>query len=444
MTTLLTLAPKYLLRLTLGSASMLMAMMLPAQLRLPQPSAERSTATTTYYDTPAQATYYIWEMQTTVPYWRVVKQHTYTYSTTGKKTSEIVLSRTPTGGWQNYSQVFWEANAQDLDTNVRYYNPGGTGWVLAGRNEIHYDPYGNITINWNISNLQSGQFDTTGYKMDYVYYNTSLIDSAWMSGWMPGAGWRLQRLHANHYTVPTEWDEHAEYDLVQGNWQPSNRELDVTWYDFAQGLPSSKVVQGHTINGAFINDKRMTYQYFPNGNTDVHIENWNVNTWRLQQWQHRECDSWGQDTLYQEYWYSINSWTLTGANRMVHTYNTQGNTLQTIRQVWSQNTPVYTNYDRWDYLTTLPTSTVMAATMEVQAYPNPVTDVLHFTVGLPDDAPAEVALYDMQGRLRAQTRTVIQNADITMPIAQPLENGTYTYRLLTDKGNATGKVVVQR
>jgi hypothetical protein len=64
---------------------------------------------------------------------------------------------------------------------------------------------------------------------------------------------------------------------------------------------------------------------------------------------------------------------------------------------------------------------------------------------LKQNGPVEVALYDLQGRLRVKTMSpTTVGAEITMPISEILENGTYMYRIQTKEGTASGKVLVQR
>ena len=58
--------------------------------------------------------------------------------------------------------------------------------------------------------------------------------------------------------------------------------------------------------------------------------------------------------------------------------------------------------------------------------------------------PVQIALYDLKGTLRVLTQSgSVSGKEVTIPISDFLENGTYVYQIMTKAGRASGKVVVQ-
>ncbi len=399
--------------------------------------------TATHDDDPGHSFALIWLNRIR---WDSVWQTFYTYSATGELVEEIR---------EQYQGNQYSPASRKLFT----YDPAGNliesiyqvwdigAWKNAARSLWLRDIHGNDTLSWEFqwqSFAPGYAWDTTnGSRNRIVYTPTGQIAAREQSNWAPGvpSSYWYNASKAEYFFNPQDqWDTLVEWTASGPLWLPSSRIVQVVWADYGLGLKSSWKSQYYT-QGNWVNTSRTNCTY-AGWDSDCISETYNNGNWDSSYQVIKDYDL--QDHLVQTEMmsYSNGNWNLSNGELHLYTYDLSGRTMEQIDQSWDQ-TVGYINTFKFVYdYTATGLMELGNETLLVTAYPNPATAALHFKTDL--RGPVTITLTDLQGRTRVRAQAVATGQDITMPLSETLENGTYIYQWSSRQGVTSGKVVISR
>jgi Secretion system C-terminal sorting domain len=325
-------------------------------------------------------------------------------------------------------------------TNTDEFDWNGLAWDSTYRSSLSYDLYGNRVYYWTFA-WNNGWDTTFGYRSNFQYRNGSQVEIKVNEVWQSSlAGWNLQDSTIYHYNLANEWDTVSYYFHSIIGWTPEQRVVDITWHDFSNEL--SLTGRKQNFGSIWEDYERYRITYGPNES-----ETWVTDVYNAPNWDSARKEVYINDyhehqTAYEYYEWS-GGWLLNSSELNDYTYDGNGQTTLRIREYYDGSN--YVNERRFEYSNFFAgIASTQIPTLEVIAYPNPVADHLHFKLEGPQNGPVQIALYDMQGRLRAQTIAPYACEEVQIPISDLLADGIFVYRIQTKSGQATGKVVVQR
>ncbi len=422
----------------------LLSLNVPAQLAGPFPGTMRHTdnpravaKVTVHQDTPQLGTFFEW--RDSLSDWDTTGQAIYTYYNDGKLAEEI-----------NYMY----ANQSFLPVNRSVYTYDSMGltqewtmqtwggqWDNFSKVNYTYDPFGNTTDYVEYNWLASAWDTAVCTRNSYTYHNVSQIASVTRRIWQGASlGYRIQDSTDHHFDLSNRWDTTTFYYANANVLIPETRIVDYVWHDFSKQQPSSGRIEKFTTS--WVDDRRFTATYSQNDS-----ELWIYEKFVAPSWVNYGKESVTYDIedhpVAIEYYGWIGAWELEQGELNTYVYNGNGQTLSRVRELFDgylfrfDRKYVYSAFFTQATEATLPV-------VQVRAYPNPATESIQFQLALDKPIAVTVQLLDMQGTLRtAATFNRAQN-EITLPISDVLENGTYIYRITTATGQASGKIVVQR
>ncbi len=370
--------------------------------------------------------------------WDTISQTTLSYDGNGYLVEEVTSNYLGNAWIPSFRALYvHDVNGRYIDE--RYFDWNGASWDSTIRYVSAYDAVGRpnlfLIIQWN-----GTAWDTiNGTRSVYTYRNVDQVESRVKSRWQTlQSTWTLIDSTWYSYDAANEWDTVTTYSYAGPGWTVSNRTVGYTWYDFSKRLPYTGRYQ--TYGTGWTDYTRYRAIYGANDSQTFVYHTYNAPNW----------DSTGKEVFvydaqehlidYQYYdW--IGAWEQSDGQLNHYTYDGTGQTLELVREQFDgylyrfDRRFVYANFLVGIAIPTLPA-------IKVRAFPNPVADHLQFSVEQSKPGPVSIQLYDLQGRLRAET--LVQHADgvIDFPIPVQLPSGSYSYRLITREGSATGKVMV--
>jgi hypothetical protein len=390
-----------------------------------------------HMDTPLTCWEFAWTDSTSA--WDSTQQTTFTYTINGHVQEEII-SYYILGAFalSQRSVNTYTADGKLSDTWLFYRN--GNAWDSTIERHYRYDAFGNDTLfyerNWN-----GLWWETTAgeYKV-LTYRNVDQIETKVGSQWSFSQGIFVRNDSVVYtYNGNNAGASDTHYGWNGSAWDPSFRWLDYVWHDYSLQLPSAARKQ--VFNTAWEDQERFRATYWPFNSPVAIYESYIAPNWDTTFKVDIIYDAQGHERSSEFYVYQ-SGWQLALGELNAYTYNGNGQTVERIRQSFDGIT--YLNdrkyvYDAFFVGAASPTT----QSLDVQAFPNPATDRLQFRLRDVKPGQVQVQLYDLQGRLRAETRLAHAGEVIVFPISEQLENGCYHYRLTTKEGQATGKVIVQ-
>ena len=383
---------------------------------------------------------YAFDWDTLGSAWDSTARNTYTYLPNG----DLVE-----GYSEQYNGTFFEPYTRQrntysgLTTTSITEQWNGAAWQNISKFENSTDNFGNGTLSlyyfWNTT-----QWDTTfGNRSTYQYVLTDKVAQSTIEAWNQNTRqWDIAYLEQYSWPNTAGWDTVVYSSWNGSGWDLSERFVDVTWYDLQNFLPYT--ARNQVYNAPLWEDvERLTGTYGTYGSGDLLTEEWNGVSWDSIYRDVTTNDSHGHEISYEGYDWN-GSWMLSYRTMQQYTYDVQGHTTEVI--YLQDNNGTMENYYREVYPSFFTSAAVpQPIATSVTAYPNPCTDRLNFKVELKQNGPVQIALYDLQGRLRMETLTPAQvGKDISLSISEFLENGSYVYRIATKDAQGSGTVVVQR
>jgi hypothetical protein len=393
-----------------------------------------------HHDTPLQCLEFVWLDSTST--WDSLAQTTFTYSINGALETSI------RSNFDGSAFVLYERNqyAYYPDGSVKdkwYLYRNGNAWDSVAHDTYAYDAFGNTTVYLNYNYNGSNWDRVAGERKDLTYRNVDQIET--QVGWQwqfNGQTWL--RVDSIYYAFDGNnermSDTHFGYSGV--GWEPSFRWLDYSWYNFGKLLPSAGRKQIYSAP-TWVDVERFTATYSPfDSPTAIFEQSMAPGQWDTAYKIVQQFDAQDHEILSEIYLYN-GAFILYTGRQELYTYDGLGNTLERITR--DNNGIAYNNAQRYLYANFfLAAPKATQPLVEVIAYPNPVQADLHLRLQLRQAGPVLVQLYDLQGRLRAETLSPYKGGELTFPLSETLENGCYLYHVSTKEGVADGKVVVQR
>ncbi len=432
-----------------------------------QPVASGKAAGVTHHlEMPGLIQFFIWNAFASD--WDTSTQYNYNYRIDGKRLDQLELAYNNGNFVQLRHQVYAYDNAGNAIENLELaWN--GTSWENYKRTQLSYDTFGNTTMTgielWNGSSWDTFQLERTLYS--YAFGNH--IDTLTVQKYnLMTHSWRNFRMEVSAYNADSLEIEFSMAAWNGGNWQPQerllysyfpNRDLQTAqhfwfdgsgwdlwleqsytgWHNYEKGLYYACVVGSPNLQpGEFLFYERNYFPYESFHEVGYRQLYADITTnWMYK----RKNDSNGHRVLEEIYNYD-SGFTLGGGIHLFYTYDNQGQTTEIKREVWTNG--VF-EFDRRAIYGQFFTGIEAGQQLQgITAYPNPASEVLKFNMQLLPSEPVQIQLFDLEGRLRMESLQTSQGLkDIEVPLPSVLANGTYVYRLTTESGFASGKIIVQ-
>jgi hypothetical protein len=370
-------------------------------------------------------------------------------------TSQTLFSYALTGDLLVQTNSIWTLSGYELDTRVSHtYDTQGfetltlgeswndTTWKPTYRFLRTFDPFGNVTQ--SIGQAWNGiAWDTSsGYRATFTYHNTDQIASMIQESYTVGTGWFPDYKTEYSFDLQDRWDTIAGYSANQSSWVPDLRLVGIGWHDFAKLQPDSGRYEKY--NTGWYDFQRFNATYSQNDN-QVWIYQKFATTWDDSDKFIFQYDAQANEVRNEAYRW-IGAWLQTDGLLTHYTYGTGGEKLEVWQELFDGYIYRYDNRQLYDDFFTAQ-ATPIANSLRVTLFPNPVsgTNPLQFLISLEKPEKIKLEIFDLQGRLRLEANAnASHQALLTIPLPQAMENGTYVYRIVTNQGFATGKILLQR
>lgn len=395
---------------------------------------------TTHGDYPQQCLQFTW--YDSLSRWDTVSQSTFTYTQHGLLAEELRSFYNNGSFNPSYRQLLRYDAQQRLDSAIGM-NWNGASWDTTTGNAYDYNANDALTTFWRLSWNGQGWDTTQGYHDEITYHTgnvqASSLESDWQTGvWVP--------TDSTYFGVDgnMEWDTVIALTFSGIGWTPVEKLVGLTWQDFAAEKPLTGTYQ--TYNGnTWELYRRFRAHYGPGSMATRVWDTYNAPDWDSTSKEVENYDIHGHATYWHTYVW-VGAWLLYDSELNTYTYNGSGNMLVRVREMYDGY--LYRYDRRFEYANFFTEAAAPAEPgLQASAYPNPMQvndEVLHFDLGDAATGKVQAALYDLQGRLRAETFAPAGLGRLDFPVSPSLENGCYIYRVRTAKGEATGRVVLQR
>lgn len=389
-------------------------------------------------DTPARCTGFDWNEGQAQ--WDTTSQTTFTYTPAG----DLVERTTSTYSSGTFTQATRQTHAYDLagyDTLLVAEEWNGAAWVPSYRFSRRYDFMGNLAQSlgyvWNGTTWDT----SSGYRATYTYHSSSQVETETQEDYTVGSGWNPSYRVEYSFDHLDRWDTVTGYIAGQTSWEPASRLVDIGWHDYARLLPDSGRFENFSTSWQDQQRFHVTYSQY-----DSQV--WTYETfsggWTPSDRFIFHYDQHGSEVLSEAYnwvgvWFQYEG---------LLTHPTYDSSLKKT-ELWTElfDGYIYRRHERQVYEDFfLGAAQGMAGLGTVTVFPNPVTtaqEVLSFGFSLAPSGPVLIQLYDLHGRLRAET-AARGGAIIHFPLSATLENGIYAFHVSSKAGTIQGKVVVQR
>jgi Secretion system C-terminal sorting domain len=402
-------------------------------------NAPSSAKISEHNDLPALAYEFSWN--DSMAAWDSTRRKTYTYSPAGLLLEAVGDVYTSNAFQRSYRETL-SYNVQGWLTDYLSKYWDGSTWVNQSRNEYDYDAFGNSSYDFYFSWNGTTWDSTYGRRSTFSYVFTDKIGKETVEYWDPqNPIWVLSDRSDYHWPNAQAWDSLTYFEYT-GTWEPSGRIAVFGWHNFAAELPDSALIQSYSVNG-WVDDESMHVTYGLHDSYDWIYYSRFVNIWIPYSREVTQRDSKDHDVLNEGFEWN-GGWDQNYGYTNDYLYDGQGRTMEIVHDAWDLGSYSHSQREVFPSFFTGSTDAI-APRVGVTAFPNPCTDRLNFNVELRQNGPVQIALYDLQGRVRVQTASPrLVDSQVEMPISEVLENGTYLYRVSTKEGVASGKVVVQR
>jgi hypothetical protein len=391
----------------------------------------------THDDYPNLCLSFDWD--STATQWDSTYRTTFTYNINGLLLEEL-WEQYNGSAFENFTRSVNAYNGQMLRDTLTSWYWDGIAWQKDTRNEWTYDVNDNVAV--SLEYFWSGSTWDTAYGQRYAstYVLGNRLVKQQQESWSSSTSWTKEYLSEFYYPSANGWDS-AVFSAWNGTvWELQERYLDVTWYDFAKELPYYARIQRFT-NPGWEDSDLFTATYGPFDSPTYIYQWWTGNAWENDYKDMEVFDAEEHQTLYEGFEW-LGAWTQVDGYRSNYTYDGQGHTMEIINEAYIGS--AYELGQRRVYSTFFTGLADAPHPDYVKAYPNPCNDRVQFALEAGTLGLVEITLYDMAGRLRAQSISQVgSEAAVAMPLSASLETGHYTYRIATTQGLYSGKLVIQ-
>jgi hypothetical protein len=387
--------------------------------------------------------------------WMHLANTTYTYNASGELLEQ--LSTEPFAG-TNVMKTTWAYDTHGNMTEMVFYYWYGSEWEITdGYKTIYtYDNNGNITEEisqyWDYSTndwmndwRETTTYDNNGNITEEM--GQEWINDAWVNDWKD-----TYTLNGNG--VPTSL---LVSTWVNDAWVIEGQYIDVVWHNWQKEQIQSYVYQ-YFYNDVWINAERLTASYSGDNYVEVY-EYWSGSVWEneyrdsytasateevwtYEYWENGEWvygdrytdtyDDHGNWTGYTyEYWEN-GEWQIDYGDMAAHTYNNDGDLIETIQKYWDYELEEYVNSGRYVYsnFQYFESGITDRNSLEnVTIFPNPVSSSIHIQI---DDPEIDFYRLDIMN-LAGQTIYSNSYSNLSSSInVENLEQGLYILRITAD------------
>jgi hypothetical protein len=310
------------------------------------------------------------------------------------------------------------------------------------RTETTYDSQSNVTQYLNFFWTGAAWDTSYGQRNTYSYVFTDKIASRMEEFWdSTSHQWNNSSLEQFTYPNATAWDTATLSLWDLGSWLPEERYVDVAWYDFEKGLAYAALNQGYGGSG-WEDVARFRATFGAHDSQTIVWDEWSGNDWDSTTKDVIINDQHDHQTVNETYIW-IGAWQQSNGYLSHYTYDAQDRTTEIIDE-WFDGY-IYRYADRHTYPSFFTgQNEPIALQINVNAYPNPCDDQLTFGLEHLPKGAVQIQLYDLSGRLRMNSAFGnARGTEITVPISETLENGTYIWKVSAKSGVATGKIILQ-
>jgi hypothetical protein len=395
--------------------------------------------TATHEDYPALAYQFIWHDSLVA--WDSVYMETMSYSVNGDL-SEVIGQQYIGNGFAPQRRSIYTYASPGFPSSETAFNWSGNSWMEDYRTETTYDSQSNVTQYLNFFWTGAAWDTSYGQRNTYSYVFTDKIASRMEEFWdSTSHQWNNSSLEQFTYPNATAWDTATLSLWDLGSWLPEERYVDVAWYDFEKGLAYAALNQGYGGSG-WEDVARFRATFGAHDSQTIVWDEWSGNDWDSTTKDVIINDQHDHQTVNETYIW-IGAWQQSNGYLSHYTYDAQDRTTEIIDE-WFDGY-IYRYADRHTYPSFFTgQNEPIALQINVNAYPNPCDDQLTFGLEHLPKGAVQIQLYDLSGRLRMNSAFGnARGTEITVPISETLENGTYIWKVSAKSGVATGKIILQ-
>ncbi len=391
-----------------------------------------------HQDTPNSCLNLEWNMANSS--WDSSALDSYLYYPNGDR-SQMLVSLYNNNAWVDWhkSVYRYDNGHQLIRTDILEWS--GTSWDTIERYDVEWDSYGNPTLDMHFVYNGSVWDSSSGDRFTYTYYNGNLVAEQLSESYSSfNHSWSLNERWVYHYTAQNEWDSLTFYYDNSGQWEPYEQMVDVVFHNFAKESFASYRYQ--QFNGAWEDIGRVHYN-FGAFDSYVGIMEGYTGSWDTTGKDSVIMDAEDHVTLQESYTYS-NGWTFYDGDIFHFQYDGLGRTTEEMQE-YTVNA-VYRNgvkriYDSFFVVGVIP---MTGSPMNMQAWPNPVVDVLHMLPHVERPVQAELTLLDLQGRVQHQQAIHLSNAELLLDFPEQITNGAYLLQVVTTDARYVSKIMLMR
>jgi hypothetical protein len=370
---------------------------------------------------------------------------TYTYDARGNATQIIYTDSVTT---QPDSKELYTYNSRKQVTEAIYQDWVGSAYVNKEREQYAYDAQGFITLillqTWNGTAwlTQLGYRNTTVYNAANVLTGIVSEDLNINTGvWEPDGRVNIT-LNASN-----QWAEIVSQEWENGAYVNDERTHNITWYDWANQLPSYLEDQEWSGN-AWVDDQRSTVVYQPNGsNVETQQKFTAPNTWVNDDRITETYDDFGNLILDQGESWNNNAWAISYSDRTLLSYTATNQVRRAVEQGYDTSLRRYVNSTLTSYgnFVTLATRRATGLEAATSLYPNPSSSTTLLSVpGVSNQSAVPAEVLNTVGQvvrtfvLQPQQGSIRQELNL-----EGLPGGVYTIRLHPTEGTIAKRIVKQ-
>ncbi len=344
-------------------------------------------------------------------------RHLYAYDTAGRQTSHI-------------QQTWGSGTYTNAQRQMLYYDQSGKDSL-----EFHFS--------W-ANTQSGMDWDTiSGSRTLRTHLPNGAISSEEFSSWTTitsGSYWAPQNKSEYSYSSLLEWDTVTYSQFLNGNWLANGRKVDIVWNNFSLGQSAAFVTQ--LPNGGWSDVQRTTCTY-SGLDSDCYTENF-TSFWDTVSRQRAFFDTDDELIHSEESQLQGNIWSVTNGRYYDYVRDSMGRTQQLVQREWDPqhgytNAMKYV-YSDWFVGVTEAES----QNFHLTAYPNPATEFCNFKLEERMVGPVLIELFDLNGLCRLRNLRSGSPSEIQLLLPETLENGNYIYRVTSKSGSANGKIQLRR
>ncbi|SFC99378.1 T9SS type A sorting domain-containing protein [Algibacter pectinivorans] len=339
----------------------------------------------------------------------------------------------------------------------------GTMWNLVSQTTFTFN--GSCLATEGLSKFidygGSGMLENASY-LTLTYNANDLPVESINQLWNEDTGTWEDQLKTEFFYTGTYLTEYINYDWLDDNWEPSNRELNTynasnlitenitqTWDETNMVWMNNKkteytynpndsfnvvtIYDYNSSNSSWIYDTKETYNYTGNLLSSKKSDHWNSSAWENDRIRHYTYNS--NDFLIETLKTKWNGNTFENENRVLQTNNNDGFPTQMVTQTWIFGSWLNASRDRRTYPNCSSLSIKDVEKPELKIYPNPTKNELN----IKSKTSGVISITDLNGRL---IKSFNHKNNTSKFDTAKISNGAYVLRFETDNIKVTKRLII--